>query len=169
MHENEREVVSGVQYVASISISGSWWKSGGEFERGVDNCPRGYRIVSVDGNHITHRYQSSCESRVARKGEFYGLEKPLATRTEIVFNCYDAPNAAWAVARIDDGPWIPMHHYAAPSPVTSGLTMPHHFRLVVDTGELTAGQHTITVRVKFPDGGIVEETDGFSVAPRPDE
>jgi UDP-2,3-diacylglucosamine pyrophosphatase LpxH len=57
MHENERTTVEGVEYVASISVSGSWWQSGAGFERGVDNTPRGYRLVSVDGDRIAHRYQ----------------------------------------------------------------------------------------------------------------
>ena len=70
MHENERTTVKGVEYVDSISLSGSWYKSGQGMERGVDDCPRGYRIVSVDGTKVTHRYQSSCESRVDRQGEF---------------------------------------------------------------------------------------------------
>jgi hypothetical protein len=165
MHENERTTVDGVQYVASISISGSWWKAGSGFERGVDNCPRGYRIVSVDGDGISHRYQSSAESRVERIGEFYGMEKPLAATKETAFilNCYDADNESTAAARIDNGPWRPMPPFGAPSPVTAGLTMPHHFRLVTDTTALDSGRHTITVRVIAPDGKVSEVCSPFDV------
>ncbi len=42
MHEYERTVVGGVECVASAATSGSWWKSGERFERGVDGAPRGY-------------------------------------------------------------------------------------------------------------------------------
>jgi hypothetical protein len=163
MHENERTTVDGVEYVESISVSGSWWKNGAGMERGVDNCPRGYRVVSVDGNRITHRYQSSCESRVDRQGEFYGLDRSIVTgrRSEFVFNCYDAPNNATAVARFDNDTWQSMPAFAAPSPATAGLTMPHHFRLVADATNLKPGPHTIQVRVTWPDGTVVTETARF--------
>ena len=166
MHENERETVGGVEYVESISICGSWWKAGPGMERGVDNAPRGYRIVSVDGSKITHRYCSSCESHVDRQGEFHGLEKPIkpSRKTELVFNCYDAPNGSTATCRIDEGPWQAMKPYAAPSPATEGLSMPHHFRLVADTATLAPGQHTIQARVTWPDGTAVLEEAGFALA-----
>ena len=99
MHENERTVIEGVEYVSSISVSGSWWQRGEGLERGVDNSPRGYRIVSVDGVSVTHRYQSSAESRTPSGGEFYELGNPrvASAASEFVFNCYDALNAATAV------------------------------------------------------------------------
>lgn len=167
MHENERTTIDGVEYVSSISISGSWWKSGAGFERGVDNCPRGYRVISVDGQNVTHRYESTAESRVDRHGEFYGLDRPqvAGVETEFVFNCYDAPNGSVAKARIDNGPWRPMPAHAAASPATSGLTMPHHFRLLVNTTDLAAGPHSIGVRVTWPDGMGVEETERFMLRP----
>jgi hypothetical protein len=169
MHENERVTVGGVEYVESISISGSWWKAGVGFERGVDNCPRGYRIVSVDGNSITHRYESSAESRVERAGEFSGLtgELKASKETAFVFNCYDAPNGSTAVARIDDGRWQDMPPFAAPSPATAGLTMPHHFRLLADTTTLAPGPHTITVRVTTPAGSVTESQRAFVINGRP--
>jgi hypothetical protein len=149
--------------VSTISISGSWWKGGAGFERGVDNCPRGYRIVSVNGRKITHRYQSTAESQVDCRGEFYGLDRPLVAsdKTEFVFNCYDAPHGSVAKVRIDSGPWQPMPDYAAPSPATAGLTMLHHFQFSADTTELAAGPHSIDVRVTWPDGSVVEETGRF--------
>ena len=98
MHENERMTIDGVEYVESISISGSWWKNGRGLERGVDGCPRGYRIISVDGNHISHRFHSSCESHVNRQAEFHGLDQPMRSGSEanFVLNCYDAPNGSRA-------------------------------------------------------------------------
>jgi len=165
MHENERTVVKGVEYVSSISLSGSWYQSGQGFERGVDGSPRGYRIVSVDGTKVTHRYQSSCESRVDRQGEFYGLDKPVArgTAVPLVFNCYDAPHGSTAEARLDDGAWQAMPAFAAMNEKV-GLAMPHHFRLLADTSALAPGRHTITARVRWPDGHVVEETAEFTVS-----
>ena len=166
MHENERTSIGGVEYACSISVSGSWWKARTGFERGVDNCPRGYRIVSVDGQTLTHRYQSTAESQVARRGEFYDLDQPLSAGedTAFVFNCYDAPNEATAVARIDDEPWQPMPAFAAASPATGGLTMPHHYRLIADTTDMTAGRHTISVRVEFSDEDTVRASSPFVIA-----
>ncbi len=167
MHENERATVGGVEYVSSISVSGCWWKAGQGFERGVDNTPRGYRVVSIDGKTVTHRYQSSAESRVTRMGEFYDLDKPLAASAEtpFVFNCYDAPNEAMAAARIDnDGPWLSMPAFAAPSPATAGLSMTHHFRLTMDTTTLSSGPHSITVRVTYPNEEGVEAVGKFMIA-----
>jgi len=166
MHENERTTIAGVEYVASISMSGAWWKNGTGFERGMDNSPRGYRIVSADGRKISHRYQSSCESRVDRRGEFYGLDKPVRAgkQSAFIFNCYDAPHGATAQARIDGGPWLPMPAFAAPSPATAGLTMPHHFRLVTDTTGLPPGTHRIEARVAWPDETVVVEERKFVLA-----
>jgi hypothetical protein len=150
---------------AAEHFSGSWWKSGNGFERGVDNCPRGYRVVSIDGDEITHAYRTSAESEVTRPGEFYDLAKPLTAgkETAFVFNCYDAPNESTAVAKIDDGPWQSMPAFAAPSPATRGLTMPHHFRLVADTTGLETGRHAIMVRVTMPHGQVVEASCPFVI------
>ena len=168
MHENERATVGGVEYVCSISVSGSWWKSGEGFERGVDGSPRGYRIVSVEGTHLAHHYRSSCESRVDGPGEFTGLDTPLEPRaeTEFVFNCYDAPNGSLAQARIDQGPWLPMPAFQPFSHTTPDLKMPHHFRLVADTRTLTPGPHQIEVRLRWPDGTPVRHLRRFVVAQR---
>lgn len=151
MHENERATVKGVEYVESISLSGSWFKSGPGMERGVDGSPRGYRVVSVDGDKITHRYCSTAESRVQGQGEFVGLDKPLRAGrpVELVFNCYDAPNGSTAEARIDGGPWQPMPPFAAINPAHK-LKMPHHFRL--EAGPLPVGPHEVEAQVHWPDG-----------------
>jgi len=165
MHENERMMVKGVEYVESISMSGSWWQSGSGLERGVDGSPRGYRIVSVDGTKVTHRYQSSCESRVDRQGEFYGLDKPVVrgAAVPLIFNCYDAPHGATAEARLDDGAWQPMPALAAMNNKI-GLAMTHHFRLLADATALAPGRHTITARVRWPGGETIEEQTAFTVA-----
>ena len=166
MHENERITIQGVEYVESISLSGSWYRSGPGFERGVDGTPRGYRVVSVDGTRISHRYRSSGESYVNRRGEFAGLPSPLRARpnTEFVFNCYDAPNGSTARARIDRGDWLPMPAFAAMNK-SEDLAMPHHFRLVADLTHLQPGSHTLEVRVRWPDKSEVSEKEIFQVLP----
>jgi hypothetical protein len=45
-----------------------------------------------------------------------------------------------------------------------GLAMPHHFRLQADTSALAPGRHTITARVRWSDGEIVEETAALTVS-----
>jgi len=169
MHENERTTVKGVEYVSSIALSGSWYSSGAGMERGVDGSPRGYRIVSVRGNKVTHRYRSSCESRVDRQGELVGTRRFRPGReTALVFNCYDAPNGSTAQARLDNGPWQPMPQFAAVNPAQGdGLVMPHHFRLLADTTGLAPGEHTIEVRVVWPDGTVVNERQSFELLAGP--
>ncbi len=169
MHENERIVVEGVEYVESISLSGSWWKGGEGLERGVDGSPRGYRIVTVDGAKVSHRYRPSCESYVERQGEWYPLEEAIddAAVTRFVFNCYDAPNGSTAEGRIDGGPWQPMPPHAMPSVPTPDLTMVHHFVLQADTARLASGEHTLAARIRWPDGTTVEGTKRFTIQAHP--
>ncbi len=164
MHENERISVGGVEYVESNAVSGTWWKSGQGFERGVDGSPRGYRIVSVEGNRITHRFRTSCESYVDRQGEFRGGERPIRREehTNFVFNCYDAPNGSTARARIDGGVWQPMPAFEAVNKEFE-LVMPHHFRLQVDARRFPAGLHHVEAEVTWPDGTLVREQTDFSL------
>ena len=163
MHENERITVGGVEYVESVSLSGSWWHGGWGFERATDGCPRGYRIVSVDGTKITHRYQSSCESRVDCQGEFMHLgdRVPAKKDAAFTFNCYDAPSGSTARACIDEGPWQTMVHFKYKS---SPIDKPHHWRLATDTTKLGPGRHTIQARVTWPDETVVVEKETFMVA-----
>lgn len=107
MHETERIMVDGVEYAGTISLSGSWFQSGEEMERGFDAAQRGYRIVFVDGAELAHRCQSSAESRVDRTGEFEGLDTPLVRGRpgRLVFNCFDAPASARVRIQLDGGPW----------------------------------------------------------------
>lgn len=163
MHENERITVGGVEYVESVSLSGSWWHDGEGFERATDGCPRGYRIVSVDGSKVTHRYRSSCESHVDRRGEFVRLQGRVAASKKAVFtfNCYDAPSGSTAQARIDNGPWRRMARFRYKS---SPIDTPHHWRLVTDTTRLGSKRHTIQARVTWPDGTVVVEEEAFVVA-----
>ena len=163
MHENERITVGGVEYVESVSLSGNWWHGGRGFERATDGCPRGYRIVSVDGTKITHRYQSSCESRVDCQGEFMhvGGRVPAKKGAAFTFNCYDAPSGSTARARIDGGPWQTMAGFKYKS---SPIDKPHHWRLVTDTTKLGPGRHTIQAHVTWPDGAVVVEEETFVVA-----
>ena len=162
-HENERMTVKGIEFVSSISVCGCWWRSGEGFERGVDNAPRGYRIIEVRKGRISHRYVSSAESNVSRLGEFVGLNDPIkpSKSTAIVFNCYDAPNASTAEARIDSGPWMQMKPYTEKGGYVK-MQMPHHFVLHTDTTKLTPGRHHGTARVTWPDGTVVTEKSRFS-------
>lgn len=164
-HENERSTVRGIEFVSSISVCGCWWRSGEAFERGVDNVPRGYRIISVRQGRISHRYVSSCESKVNRQGEFTGLDNPIAAsqNTRIVFNCYDAPNGSTAKARIDSGSWAPMEEYIEKGGY-SKMQMPHHFSLQTDTTKLATGKNGVTAQVTWPDGTVVTESADFAVA-----
>ena len=164
-HENERIAVKGIEFVTSISICGSWWRSGEGFERGVDNVPRGYRIIEVREGQIGHRYVSSGESKVNRLGEFMGLDDPVrpSKNMAIIFNCYDAPNGSTAQARIDSGPWVQMQKYTEKGGSVN-MQMPHHFILRTDTAKLVAGKHYITARITWPDSTVLTESTDFITA-----
>ena len=164
-HENERTTVKGIEFISSISVCGSWWCSGEGFERGVDNVPRGYRVIEFRGGRISHRYVSSCESKVDRQGEFMGLDNPIipSKSSPIIFNCYDAPNGSTAKARIDSGPWTPMQGYTERGGYVK-MQMPHHFILRTDTARLGPGKHRATAHITWPDGTIVTETASFIVS-----
>jgi hypothetical protein len=163
-HENERTTVKGIEFVTSISVCGCWWRSGEGLERGVDNVPRGYRIIEVKDGLISHRYVSSGESRVDHQGEFMGLDNPVKPSKSMafVFNCYDAPNGSTAEARIDSGPWVRMQRYTKKGGYVK-MQMPHHFVLRSDTTKLVPGKHYITARVTWPDSTIVTERSGLTV------
>lgn len=156
MHENERIVVKGVEYVESISLSGCWFQSGAAMERGVDGTPRGYRIISVDGKTVTHRYYSSCESHVDRQYEFAGLGQRVASGKDLtlLLNCYDAPHGSTGQARLDGGPWRPMPA-AEPINESIGLKMPHHFGCRIEAAALRPGPHAVEARIIWPDGTVV--------------
>ncbi len=164
-HENERTTVRGIEFVSSISVCGSWWRSGEGFERGVDNVPRGYRVVQIRGGRLRHRYVSSGESKVDRRGEFANLKAPIARskNAAFVFNCYDAPNGSSARARIDAGPWMPMQQYTERGGYVK-MQMPHHFVLTADTAALALGKHEVTAHVTWPDGTVVTETGRFTLS-----
>lgn len=166
MHENERTMVDGVEYVSSVSLCGRWWQGGPGLERATDGCPRGYRIVSVDGNTIRHRYQSSCESRVNRQGEFMNLPDKLAPgkATTFVFNDYDAPHGATARFRLDNGPWQAMTPVVLPQ---NGVIIPHHWRIEIDTTSLSQGSHTVEAEVAWPDGTVIRESRDFLLGESP--
>lgn len=162
-HENERQTIRGVEYVTSGALAGSWFRGGEGMERNVDGVPRGYRVVSVDGSKITHRYRTSSESRVERQGEFVNLPRNVSAgdKIEVLFNCYDAPNEATAQLRLDQGPIQPMPSFIPLN--AEGLGQPHHFRQTLRTDGLSRGRHTIEVRVRWPDGTEVVERAGFEV------
>jgi UDP-2,3-diacylglucosamine pyrophosphatase LpxH len=163
MHENERVTVKGVEYVESVSLAGCWFKSGGGLERNVDGCPRGYRVVTVDGDRLTHRYCASAESRVERQGEWVGIERPFAAglAVPLVFNCYDAPQGSTAECRVDQGAWQPMTPFEAVNEAF-GLKLCHHFRL--QGSPLAPGRHQVEARVRWPDGTVVVEKAPIQVA-----
>ncbi len=113
---------------------------------------------------MSHRYVSSCESKVDRQGEFQGLEDPIriSKNTAIVYNCYDAPNGSTAKARFDSGPWMSMKQCDEKGGYVR-MKMPHHFSLSTDAAKLTTGKHRVTARVTWPDGTILTESADLAV------
>ncbi len=149
LHENERLCIDGVEYATCMAVAGSWWRSGPGFERGVDNAPRGYHIVSVEKGKISHRFHSSCESHVDAPGELVQAARPVRPyrRKVFVFNWFDPPCAAEVKGGIDSDTLKPMGVEPAVNPL-HGLIMPHHFYFEGETISLSPGAHKFTVRLE---------------------
>ena len=158
LHENNRLLHKGIEFVESISVCGTWWKSPeGQREIGVSGEPRGYRILDVDGTKITHRYRSSAESRVGAIGEIVGCPKrlPEAKAATLQVNVFDGTNQAEVIARIDDRPVQPLRP-SGDSVYFANLKPAHHWEWTIPGETLSKGRHRLTVQAKEP--GQVAET-----------
>ena len=152
LHENQRTRHKGIEFVESISVCGTWWKSAeGKREVGVSGEPRGYRILDVDGGRITHRYQSSAESKVDAIGEIVGRPKRLAAGkvSTLQVNIFDATTRAKVFARIDDRSLQPLKPSGS-SVYFADLEPAHHWAWMIPEAVLEAGKHRLTVRVEEP-------------------
>ena len=93
LHENQRIIRKGIEFVESISVSGTWWNAAAERrEVGVSGEPRGYRVLDVQGEQISHRYRSSAESRSDTIGEIVGRphRAPSSEDLTLQVNVFDA-------------------------------------------------------------------------------
>ena len=145
-------------------------EGGRGLERGVDGTPS--RLPDRDGRRRARSRIATARAAnrsSTSRGEWYPLDEAIgdAATTSFVFNCYDAPNGSTSEGRIDDGPWQPMPPHAMASKPTPDLTMVHHFVLTADTSKLASGEHTLSARVTWPDGTIVEESKRFTIQPKP--
>ena len=150
MHENERIFRGSTEFVESVSVSGSWWRTKPGRELAVSGEPRGYRIIDVDGTKISHRYMSSAELHVDEPGEFINVENDrVAAGGELVVNFFDASNEAKVFGRTDDGPWTPWSPAKAIGPFVKDLIAAHHWKCPEHL--LRSGRHRIEVRCEDRD------------------
>jgi len=144
MHENERIHDGAIEFVESVSVCGSWWRSKTGRELAVSGEPRGYRLIEVESGRVSHRYVASAESRVADPGELVGVEDDrLVAGADLVVNFFDASNEAKVRGRIDGGAWMPWAPAKVPGRLAD-LTAAHHWRCPAD--RLAAGRHKVEVR-----------------------
>jgi UDP-2,3-diacylglucosamine pyrophosphatase LpxH len=164
VHENERILRDGVEYVATGAMAGSWWGSGAGFERGVDRAPRGYRVVEVDGAAIAHRFVSSAESHVEAAGECVRDGATLLPRrhTRLVFNVYDGASWAQGTGTIDGAAAGMVAPFAAGS---GDMLLPHHFVFDADTSALAPGAHRAGIELG-PGGAAARVEARLTIAPR---
>lgn len=153
LHENERSMRRGIEFVESISICGRWWKTSEEVrEHGVSGEPRGYRILDIEGATVRHRYQSSAEARVDAVGQIVGTPSQLTADmdAELAINIFDAAPRTVVRASIDGGSFEQL------APGTSkcyheDLQPVHHWQWTLPRASLTPGQHLLRVQVQSPD------------------
>jgi len=160
LHENQRIVRKGIEFVESISVSGTWWKAPAERrEVGVSGEPRGYRVLDVQGERISHRYRSSAESRSETIGEIVGRPRSASASEDLALhvNVFDASEQAEVLSRVDDAPPAVLHrsyqkkHFANLKPA-------HHWKLTIPASRMTTGRHRLQVQVKEP-GQAAESFD----------
>lgn len=152
LHENQRIVQKGIEFVESVSVCGTWWKAGSEErEAGVSGEPRGYRVLDVKGDRISHRYRGSAESRPDTIGEVVGRPRTVLTGKDLALqvNVFDAGEHAEVWARVDEAPPVILQrsgehkHFANLKPA-------HHWKLAIPAKQLSAGRHRLHVQVKEP-------------------
>ena len=152
LHENERHMRSGIEFVESISVCGRWWKAAdGVLDHGVSGEPRGYRILEVDGSTIRHQYKSSAESRTDVVGEIAGRPSHLQAHRDCVLsvNVFDATLKTTVVASLDERPFeqltpgsnVRYHEDLEPA---------HHWKWTIPGPGITSGRHKLRVQVTEP-------------------
>ncbi len=152
LHENQRIVRKGIEFVESVSVCGTWWKATSEErEVGVSGEPRGYRVLDVRGDRISHRYRGSAESRSDAVGEIVGQPRRVSAEDNLALevNIFDASEQAEVWARVDDAPPVVLQrsgehkHFANLAPA-------HHWKLAIPAKLMRAGRHRLQIEVKEP-------------------
>jgi UDP-2,3-diacylglucosamine pyrophosphatase LpxH len=154
LHENQRSIRQGIEFVESISACGRWWKAPeGSCENGVSGEPRGYRILEINGSSVQHRYQSSAEARVDAIGEVVGRPDHLAVQGEAVLavNVFDPGQHTVVEGQLDGGP---MERLLPRTKVRyhEDLEPAHHWTWTISATALTPGRHLLRLHVREPDG-----------------
>ena len=153
LHENQRILRKKIEFVASISVCGTWWKSpAGTREFGVSGEPRGYRILDIRDDRIDHLYQSSAESRVDTIGEIVGLPQtlPVGKDAALQVNVFDASEQAIVSTRFDNGPMKVLQR-SSEMKYFANLQPTHHWKWNVSANLLNSGRHVLNVQIKDGD------------------
>jgi UDP-2,3-diacylglucosamine pyrophosphatase LpxH len=154
LHENQRSIRQGIEFVESISACGRWWKAPeGSRENGVSGEPRGYRILEINGSSIQHRYQSSAEARVDAIGEVVGRPANLAVQEDAVLavNVFDPGPHTVVEGQLDGGP---LERLLPGTKVRyhEDLEPAHHWTWTLSRRALTPGRHLLRLHVREPNG-----------------
>ncbi len=152
LHENQRMTRKGIEFVESVSVCGTWWKSPEKIrEDCVSGEPRGYRILDIHGDRIEHHYQSSAESHVDDLGEIVGHPRtlPRGQDAELQVNVFDASEQATVSARIDNEPPVVLPR-SSDSKHFANLEPTHHWKWKISADQLNAGRHVLHVQLKEP-------------------
>ena len=152
LHENQRMVQSGIEFVESVSVCGTWWRAkSGERENATSGEPRGYRLVDSSGGRLAHHYLGSAESRVDAAGEIVGRPEKLPAKktADLLVNIFDGTDTTRVTAQIDSRPPVTL------KPSNQGrhfgdLQAEHHWGWTIPASDLTSGRHQATIRIEEP-------------------
>jgi len=152
LHENQRSMRKGIEFVESISVCGRWWKTDPtKREHGVSGEPRGYRILDIDGSTVRHRYQSTAEARVEPIGEIVGrpTHLPADKETVLSINIFDGTADTEVSASLDEGSSVRLKP-GTTERYHEDLQPAHHWQWTLPAAALRAGTHRLRVQVKEP-------------------
>ncbi len=152
LHENQRSVRSGIEFVESVSVCGTWWRAkNGEREDATSGEPRGYRIVDWAGNRLSHAYRGSAESRVDAAGEIVGRPTRLPSNQDarVMVNIFDGTDSTRVVAQLDSRTAVTLRPTNAARHF-SNLVAAHHWGWTIPASQLAPGRHEAMIRVEEP-------------------
>jgi UDP-2,3-diacylglucosamine pyrophosphatase LpxH len=148
LHENQRSMRKGIEFVESVSVCGRWWKTDPRLrEHGVSGEPRGYRILNVAGSTVRHRYLSSAEARNDVIGEIVGKPQslPAGQAAKLAVNIFDPAPEAVVSANVDGGPFKSLPRGGGVC-YHENLEPAHHWEWKLPA--LVRGRHVLTVQLE---------------------
>ncbi|WP_161958409.1 PQQ-binding-like beta-propeller repeat protein [Ornithinimicrobium cavernae] len=131
----------------------------------IDNAPRGFRYVHMDGETFENPVRSyGREQEMVITNPADGSSVPWQGLSHVQVNAYDTSDPAVKVRyRIDDGSWAPMNSTGGDYTWTARVVFQDLQRPPANGRVLTPGEHTLTVEATDASGDSWSESSTFTV------